>query len=1189
MMMCVRLLLSFFMVLVSFAAYAQCPSDSTTLVAIYNATGGSSWTNGWTLTDNYSTWPGVTTAPNGCVTALSLPNNNLTGTLPADIGNLSELQELNLSNNGLTGNLPVALGNLSQLDNLNLSGNAFDGAFPALTIADGTLSNLDIRNNNLQDFAGFSFSVTAPGGAISDNAFTFADIVPHISQLNNNQLSPQDSLPINVAGLTLSIPSATEPNNEYQWFKDGVALPGETNPTYDMLINADYHCEITNPNAPGLTLYTQIHRETSIVCDIGNNTLSASGVSVCPDLTFFLIGENPSVPVPEFEFQWQKSLDSLNWVDIDTTRDFVGSFAATDTVVYLRRIINAACGASDTSEVSIFNVILTVNGNAISLTDSLVCVGFPMEIRGDMQSGIQTYLERWEVSTDTVNWQDASTQADFTDIQTFRIDAYPNQLRYYRRKLIGNCDTVISNFIKIDPRNETVQNSIAVDGDTLVCFNDSLIALTGSAEDPEIRFQWESILKNDTTGIWAALDTTQDLTVQAISDTTYFRRVALGLCDSDTSDTVALYYLPPISQNTLTQTEVTICKNESIDTVQALPPLGADGNFTYAWLSRADSDSVWIEVGSSELFGTGSLTDTTFFRRVVTSRCESDTSNILQVNVIPEFGPNQISASHDMCMGQVSDTLIGTVQQDSGRFAFRWQFLLDTVWTDASDSASRLVDYPPYAFTDTTQVRRIVYGGCFPDTSNTIQVNVIPRIENNFLYFSESINNDSSIFYNPETGICLGDPAPQAQGFAVTGGDGTYQYTWQKLGKTDTAWVTLPNTNALIRPDSVMDTTQYRRVVVSNCHSDTSNILTINVYFPISGSHIADSQAICRYTQPALLTGNVPEFGNLIYEYHWELSTDSMQTWTTLPDSLQNYQPADSMSQHTWFRRVAFSACFTDTSNVVFIEVSDLIENNEIDTTQFVCFGTQPDLLRGTQAQAGTPPFAYQWQFMEEGDSIWRDLQGETGLDFQPNFYYNPFDDPDSTMHYRRIVTDACQLADTSEVITVHVLPYPIVTTSASVQQITAGQSTQLEATGGVTYEWDNAQYLDDANIPNPVASPLETTKFTVTVTSADGCTATGDVIIYVGSESLIEAMNVMTPNGDGDNDFLYLLNIEIYRENKLTILNRWGQKLLTLDNYDNTWNGTVNNEPLPEGTYYFVLELPLINDKISGSFTILR
>lgn len=286
---------------------------------------------------------------------------------------------------------------------------------------------------------------------------------------------------------------------------------------------------------------------------------------------------------------------------------------------------------------------------------------------------------------------------------------------------------------------------------------------------------------------------------------------------------------------------------------------------------------------------------------------------------------------------------------------------------------------------------------------------------------------------------------------------------------------------------------------------------------------------------------------------------------------------------------MAFSACFTDTSNVVFIEVSDLIENNEIDTTQFVCFGTQPDLLRGTEAQAGTPPFAYQWQFMEEGDLVWRDLRGETGLDFQPDYYYNPFDDPDSTTHYRRIVTDACQLVDTSKAITVHVLPYPVVTTSASVQQITAGQSTQLEATGGVTYEWDNAQYLDDANIPNPVASPLETTKFTVTVTSADGCTATGDVIIYVGSKSLIEAMNVMTPNGDGDNDFLYLLNIEIYRENKLTILNRWGQKLLTLDNYDNTWDGSLNNEPLPEGTYYFILELPLINDKISGSFTILR
>jgi len=49
--------------------------------------------------------------------------------------------------------------------------------------------------------------------------------------------------------------------------------------------------------------------------------------------------------------------------------------------------------------------------------------------------------------------------------------------------------------------------------------------------------------------------------------------------------------------------------------------------------------------------------------------------------------------------------------------------------------------------------------------------------------------------------------------------------------------------------------------------------------------------------------------------------------------------------------------------------------------------------------------------------------------------------------------------------------------------------------------------------------------------------------------------------------------------ENTLTIYNRWGNKVFQMDNYDNTWqgmpnvNGTLGNQKLPQGTYYYILE----------------
>ena len=47
---------------------------------------------------------------NGRVTGLDLSSNGLTGSLPAELGNLSELQSLDVSSNGLTGALPAGLG-----------------------------------------------------------------------------------------------------------------------------------------------------------------------------------------------------------------------------------------------------------------------------------------------------------------------------------------------------------------------------------------------------------------------------------------------------------------------------------------------------------------------------------------------------------------------------------------------------------------------------------------------------------------------------------------------------------------------------------------------------------------------------------------------------------------------------------------------------------------------------------------------------------------------------------------------------------------------------------------------------------------------------------------------------------------------------------------------------------------------
>jgi len=69
------------------------------------------------------------------------------------------------------------------------------------------------------------------------------------------------------------------------------------------------------------------------------------------------------------------------------------------------------------------------------------------------------------------------------------------------------------------------------------------------------------------------------------------------------------------------------------------------------------------------------------------------------------------------------------------------------------------------------------------------------------------------------------------------------------------------------------------------------------------------------------------------------------------------------------------------------------------------------------------------------------------------------------------------------------------------------------------------------------------------------------------------EIPNVITPNGDGEND-VFLTNYATHHGDvNLTIYNRWGRVIYKTDNYDNTWNGVnMNGKSVAAGTYFYTM-----------------
>lgn len=176
-----------------------------------------------------------------------------------------------------------------------------------------------------------------------------------------------------------------------------------------------------------------------------------------------------------------------------------------------------------------------------------------------------------------------------------------------------------------------------------------------------------------------------------------------------------------------------------------------------------------------------------------------------------------------------------------------------------------------------------------------------------------------------------------------------------------------------------------------------------------------------------------------------------------------------------------------------------------------------------------------------------------------------------------------------SQVRMITVTPIPELIIDRDIYILAGGErKIEASATGlGLTYRWSPATGLSRTDVLNPVIMGDSDMQYTLAISSSQGCTIIENIRIHV--LKALYAPNAFSPNGDGINDTWVLKYIDTYPKATVDIFNRNGEKVFSSIGYENPFNGNYRNEPLPVGTYYYIINPKNGQKNITGSLTLIR
>jgi gliding motility-associated-like protein len=145
--------------------------------------------------------------------------------------------------------------------------------------------------------------------------------------------------------------------------------------------------------------------------------------------------------------------------------------------------------------------------------------------------------------------------------------------------------------------------------------------------------------------------------------------------------------------------------------------------------------------------------------------------------------------------------------------------------------------------------------------------------------------------------------------------------------------------------------------------------------------------------------------------------------------------------------------------------------------------------------------------------------------------------------------------------------------TSISINQPLHLNAIDVNNVGVTGFLWSPSSGLNNAFIPNPTAIIDHSLTYTVTATTANGCTAQDEIKITVFRGPEIYVPTAFTPNGDGTNDLLRPILVGIKSLTYFSIFNRYGEQVYSTTTMGAGWNGLYKGQMQNAGGYVWMAE----------------